>query len=438
MPDLSIGQQTLWWLYRFAPDSAAYNDADAVLVEPGLDAAALRDAVSAVVARHGQLGSRFVDRDGHPERVPGLPDGPPLVVREVPGAGDDELRELVRRAATEPLALETGGPCRFTLFRRAADCALLLVNHHLASDAISQGIVWRDLMAAYAAALTGAEPDWPPLTATYDDHVSREAAMVAGEHAAGHAEYWRRVADGASALALPTDRPRPARPGLRGAARHRTTPGEPVRAAAAAAGVTPFAVLAGTFQALLHRYTGERDFLVGCPVSVRRSRALREVVGFLVNTTLLRAGFTADTTFTDAMRAAHRSLTESLPHAAYPFALYNDRRPGDEPLYRVAITMVGAAPRTEQRFLHHRVRPVPVPHLAGQCDLNVQVMPAPGGAFELTLRHDLDLFDAATVDRLAEHYLLLLDTACTRPDTAVARAPMTTSAELDALLAYGM
>ncbi|OLF05236.1 hypothetical protein BLA60_36880 [Actinophytocola xinjiangensis] len=438
MPDLSLGQQTLWWLYRFAPDSAAYNDADAVLVAPGLDPAALRDAVSALVARHGQLGSTFVDRDGRPWRVPGPPARPPLVVREVPGTGDDALHELVRRAAVEPLALETEGPCRFTLFRRENDGVLLLVNHHLASDAISQGIVWRDLMAAYTAALTGTEPDWPPLSATYDDYLARETALVTGPGADAHAAYWRGIADGAATLALPTDRPRPASQGLRGAARHRTVPGEPVRVAAAAAGVTPFAVLTGTFQALLHRYTGEPDFLIGCPVSVRRTRALREVVGFLVNTTLLRARFTQDTTFADAMRAAQRSLTASLPHAAYPFALYNDRRPGGEPLYRVAITMVGAAPRTEQTFLHHRVRPVPVPHLAGQCDLNAQVMPAPGGALELTLRYDVDLFDAATVDRLAEHFLLLLDTACTSPDTPVARAALTTSAELDALLAYGM
>ena len=163
---LSVGQQSLWLMHRLAPDSAAYNDADAMTLTPVPDVAVLRRAVTALVERHDLLGSRFVETDDTVVRVLCPPGSVRLDVRDVPRATDPELLALSRQIGTAPLRLTETGPLRVVLLRRSTDAALVVVTHHIASDALSQRIIWRDLAEAYRAGAVDSEPGWPALTAT--------------------------------------------------------------------------------------------------------------------------------------------------------------------------------------------------------------------------------------------------------------------------------
>jgi hypothetical protein len=369
-------------------------------------------------------------------------------VRDVPDATDERLLALAREVSTQPFRLEESGPFRAVLLRRAADATLVVATHHIASDALSQRIIWSDLAAAYRAFAAGAEPEWPELTATYDDYVTQERRLIDSPRGPELAEYWRGICAGARPATLPTDRARPAQSAFRGATYSRAMPDElveRVHAAAAAVGVTPFTVILGAFQALLHRYTGENDLTIGCPATTRRTRALRDMVGLLVNTIVLRARFSPETTFADAIAEAGRQLSAGMARARYPFALLNTGRQGKEPLYRIAITMVKPqhddtlpdnGDEVRELFPGHRWEKLDVPRLEGQFDLNVEITHMVG-SMTVVFRYDTELFDRETVERLVDHLLRMTARACAEPLTRVAAVSLVDASERQRLLAFG-
>ncbi|MEQ4299801.1 condensation domain-containing protein [Plantactinospora sp. B6F1] len=461
---LSVGQQALWFLYQLAPESPAYNITLAVRVRSALDETALARAVDALVARHPVLGAAFAEVDGVPRQFvpPAGVDragGSRLEVREVPGRSDEALLGLARSVGEVPFRLGAGDVFRVVLLRRSAeDAALVLVTHHIVSDATSQWLLLRDLLAGYRGIAAGGAPDWAPLTAGYLDHVEAERVLLDSPRRDRLERYWRNRCTGVAAGAIPVDRPRPDRQTFDGATYHLRLPDElaaRVRAAATAAGVTPFAFLLGVFQATLYRYGGQDDFALGCPVATRYGAGLRDVVGYLVNTLVLRASFAPGATFGDAVAAAHRELLSGLAHVGYPFPLLDrmlgaGRGGSRSPLFRIAFTMVaadrldpplpmvpeGAAVGPEIEYSGLRLAAFDVPQLEGQFDLNVELRQAENsltGAF----RYNTDLFDGATIERLTGHYRRLLEAATADPTRRIDRVSLVDSAELEQLLALG-
>lgn len=444
---LSVGQESLWLLYRMAPDSAAYNDVGAVLFTPAPDLDALTRAVTAVMDRHEVLRSRFVEIGDQTVRVP-MPRGSArLELREVPGVSDGELSDLAVQEARRPFELESGGPFRALLLRRETDAALVLCVHHIATDAYSVHLVWRDLTEAYLTYSAGADlPQRPEPEGTFDEFVVRERELLDSPRRAELAEYWRSVTAGARAAALPLDRPRPARPEFDGGKCSRTLPDELYRQVGSVAGqldCTPFTALFTTLHALLYRYTGQAELLVGCPTSVRRSRSLREVVGLLVNTLVIRSSWTAGTTFAEAAAAVGRQVSASSARAGYPYALMGSGAAGEEPLIRIAATMVvlgsevlpvdGGGPR---RIAGHEVTRLDVPYLEGQFDLNVEFTRSPD-SMTVVFRYDRQLFDERTVETLLDRYLCLLESVCADPVRPVSQAAVIGAAERSRLLLLG-
>ncbi|MDQ7903621.1 condensation domain-containing protein [Phytohabitans sp. ZYX-F-186] len=444
---LSVGQESLWLLHKLAPDSAAYNLAGGARMAPAPDVPALARAVRALSARHDGLRSVFVEVDGRPRRVvrEAEPDG--LDVRDVPDADDERLWEMVLEVTREPFALtREARPFRAVLLRRREDAAFLMVTHHIVTDATSQWLLWRDLIAAYEAYATGGEPDLPPVRASYDDHVAREARLLDSPSGERMAEHWREVCAGAVPAELPTDRPRPPFQSFQGASVARRLPdevAEGLRATAARIGVSPFAFLLGTFQGLLYRHTGQPDFTVGCPASTRRAAA-REVVGYYVNPILLRSRFARSTTFADAAVAANHQVRRGMAGAAYPYPLVAREAAG--PLFRIAVTMVAAdrfGPTLERavagEVMHvagRKLSYMEIPHMEGQCDLTVEFT-QDASALVTVFRYDTDLFERATVDRLLDHFVRLVEAGVADPLTKITRAPLVSAAERQRLLAMG-
>jgi len=442
---LSLGQQSLWLFHKLIPESAAYNEASAASFTPGPDVPTLERAVSAVADRHELLRSRFDELGGRPVRIVCAADLVRLEVRRL--SDGEDARAAARAVSVQPFRLTDTGVFRVVLLLSDHDAVLVVVIHHIASDALSQRLVWRDLIEAYRAGRLGVEPDWPPMSGKFDDYVAKERALLDSPRGIELRRYWEKICDGAEAAVLPTDRPRPTRPAFAGATHRATFPEELVqlvRAAAGSLGATPFAVLLGVFQALLFRYTGQRDFAVGCPASVRRTRSLREVVGLLVNPIVLRAGFDGGTTFADTIAEAGRQLGDATFRAGYPFTLLTADRAGDDPLFRIAITIV--KPRHDDGLpaiaggqidvAGHRLMRIDLPHLEGQFDLSLEITHSPD-SLTTEFRYDVELFEPATIERLAGHFLRLLSVACAHPDSVVSQAPLVDHAERRRLIALG-
>lgn len=468
---LSVGQEALWFLYQLAPESPAYNITLAVRVRTALDVGALGRAVTALVARHPVLGTMFVEVDGVPRQFvptdrPGSVAGSGSVadaarwleVREVPGLTDEALLGVAAAAGAVPFRLGAGDVFRVVLLRRsAADAALVLATHHIVSDATSQWLLLRDLLAGYRGTAAGGAPGWAPLASSYADHVEAERALLDSPKRDRLERYWRERCTGVPAAVLPTDRPRPERQTFDGATHHLRLADDlaaGIRTAATAAGVTPFAFLLGVFQALLFRYGGQDDFAIGCPVATRRGRGLRDVVGYLVNSLVLRSSFTPDATFADAVAGARGELLAGLAHVGYPFPLL-DRMIGARgssraPLFRIAFTMVaadrldpslplvpeGAVVGPEIEYAGLRLAAFDVPQLEGQFDVSVELRQRNGsltGAF----RYNTDLFDEATIERFTGHYRRLLEAAVADRSRRIDRVSLVDSTQLEQLLALG-
>lgn len=418
---ISVGQQALWTLHRLAPDSAAYNDAGAARFTGAVNVSALAGAVEDVTGRHDLLRSRFVDDDdGWPVRVVDAA-GPRLAVVDVGPVDDAALAAQVAAAAGEPYDLGTG-TARFRLFRRApGDAVLLSGNHHIASDAASQFVLWRDLLSAYRARSAGTAPALPRLTWSWDDQVAAERRGLAGGRRASWAEHWRATGRDAPAGELATDRTRPRRPAYRGGTV--TAPVPPalhdrVQERAAALGVTPFAVHLATLQALIHRSGGRRVFLVGCPMSLRRRRETLPAIGYYVNMVLLRAEIDPTAPAAELVRAAAREVRAAAGASGLPYpdivrALGRGRDAG--PPYRIAITQVDArigspGDAADPEPAHDsgcRVTAFAVPRLQGQYDLGVEITRTGDGS-TVAFRYDRELFDESTTRRHLESYLRIL------------------------------
>lgn len=454
---LSVGQEALWLLYRMAPQSAAYNVAWAMRVRGPLDAAVLGQAFGLVARRHDLLRSLFVERGGAPRRI--VCDEPltSLEIRYDADGTDEHLQELVHGEIARPFALETGGAARLVLIPVGpADAALVFVTHHIATDFASLSLVVRELLDAYQALRAGADPGWRPLRHTYDDFVTRERQVLDSPQGEEMAAYWRSVLRGApTGLELPLDRPRPARRRNHGAVHSFQLPADVVaglQPAARAARVTPVRHLVGVFQALLQRYTGQDDFLVGCDTASGMSLAHKGVVGYYANRVVLRARCDALTTFADLTAGVHRQLNEGAPHTDFPFSMLHHalglpNRSGSAALAQAAVSMitvgsddplVALATRengSEVDYAGLSLTALDMPQQAGQSDLTLEVIRS-RTSVHCAVKYDADLFLPGTIARLGEHFVRLLRAAADRPDRVVASVRLVEQEERERLLAF--
>ncbi|MFD9544017.1 condensation domain-containing protein [Streptomyces sp. NPDC060022] len=446
---LSVGQEGLWLLHKLAPDSATYNLAGGVRMEPAPDPEVLARAARALTERHPMLRSVYVEADGSPRRLVKNPgDIGELVVRDVPDADDDELERLVAAEAGTPFRLSEEGPFRVVLWRRRTDAVLLALTHHIATDAISQWMLWRDLLAAYEAFAAGKEPGWAPVAVDYDHFVESERALLESSRGQRQAEFWQEQVEGSAPAELLTDKPRPAVASFTGASLVRRLPdelAERLKRAAAEQEISQFALALGSLQALLNRWTGQTDFLIACPASVRRSAA-KDVVGYYVNPVLIRAVLDRNTPLGEVTAAANDRLRQATARATYPFPLVAQAAAAAGPLFRISMTMV-----TTDRFgseLAGAVAGVPldvagltttyleIPHLEGQCDITFEVTRDAQG-LTIALRYDTALFERDTMDRLFDQLIRFMTAAGDTPERPVSRIPLTDAAQKRSLLALG-
>jgi len=433
---LSHAQRRLWFLAQLAPELAAYNIAGLVAADGPLDAAALSWALDELVRRHQVLRTRFTPPPaGAAEPLQVVLPPSPLLLPVVDLAAlppPERQREAARIAgagARRPFDLAAGRPLRTELLRLAPQRHQLLVTlHHLVSDGRSHEIVLEELAALYAARIAGAQRSMlPELPLQYSDWAAWERQRLTGERLAEELAYWRHHLAGLPPrLELPADRPRPPRETWRGGEAPLRVDAEVVahlEAAGRGRRATLFMTCLAALQALLHRYTGQQDLLIGTPVANRQAPGADRLVGFFANTLAMRGDLSGPRLrFGELLERVREAVLQDLAHQEMPFERLVEelapRRAGDRsPLLQVVLALQAAPlPRTEAAGL--ALAPAPLGTGTAKFDLTF-VLTAVGAAgaagadgarprLEGVLEYRRDLFDAATAARLAGHWQVLL------------------------------
>ncbi|WP_164904304.1 non-ribosomal peptide synthetase [Streptomyces albidoflavus] len=449
---LSYAQRRLWFVDRLEGASALYNIPLVVRLSGRVDVAALRAALGDVVGRHEALRTRFPQVEGEPyqEIVPVDEARGECAVVPVP-AGEVEGR--IGEFSGHVFDLATELPVRATLLTSGEESSVLvLVVHHIAGDGWSLAPLWRDVSTAYAARLSGRAPDFPPLPVQYADYALWQHRLFGEEDAAdsrlgAEVEHWRAALDGVPhEIALPFDRPRPERPGRGGGWVDIEVPADlhaRMAALARSEGVTMFMVWQAAVAVLLSRLGAGEDIPLGSPVAGRTDESLEGLVGFFLNTLVLRTDLSGDPTFTDVLARVRTTALDALDHQDLPFdrlveklapARYTDR----VPFFQVLVA-VQNMPQAHVTLPGLDADAGPGKPTTAKVDLDVQVVElhdengAPSGMAG-GLTYATELFDHSTAETLVARLLRVLEAATADPARPVSRIDVFDPAERRRLL----
>jgi amino acid adenylation domain-containing protein len=443
---LSFAQQRLWFLDRLEPGSAAYNIPAAVRLTGRLDVKALGRTLSEITRRHEALRTVFVEEGGEARQVVQPHAALSLAVEDLSGLslGEREagLRARVAAEAARPFDLSLGPLLRSSLLRLGEEeHVLLLTMHHIVSDGWSAGVLVREMGELYGAYARGEESPLAELPIQYADYARWQREWLAGDVLEAQLAYWREQLAGAPpVLELPTDRPRPAVQSVRGARLPFTISrelSEQLRALAREEGATPFMVLLAAFGVLLSRYTGQEDIVVGTPVAGRNRTEVEGLIGFFVNTLAVRADLSGSPGFRELLGRVREACLGAYAHQEAPFEkLVEELRPERSlthtPLFQVCFALQNAS-IPSLRLGDLTLKPLETEGVTAKFDLTL-VLSERGGGLAGAFEYNTDLFDAATVGRMAGHFGRLLGAAVREPERAVAGLPMLGEEERRVLL----
>ena len=438
---LSFAQQRLWLLGQIEP-TVAYNLPTAIRFRGALDVWALERALEEIVRRHEVLRTRFELRGDEPVQVV-LPHRPLRLrvedVVESEADRDNALRTIADEEGARPFPL--AGPfLRIRLLRAASDDHVLLwTTHHVVSDGWSLGVLHGELTALYRAFSREEPSPLPPLPMQYGEHALAQRRALSGAALERQAAWWKeRLAGAPSLLELPTDRPRPAIQSGRGASHaFALAPalGEAVHTVARANGATPFMVLLAAFDALLARWSGQDDVVVGTPIANRTRPQVEPLIGFFANTLAIRADLSGDPTFAALLARVRETTLGAYDHQDLPFEkLVEELQPrrslAHTPVFQVMFIHQSVPSTTDEgaRLDGLSIGWLPREREGAKFDLTLSLVES-GGRYFGTVEYASDLFDGDTAARLTEQYTKLLESATDHPETPVSRLSILTDEE---------
>ncbi|MGA5292083.1 amino acid adenylation domain-containing protein, partial [Streptomyces pseudogriseolus] len=433
MIPLSFAQRRLWFVDRFEGPSPTYNGAFSLRLTGDLDVEALQAALRDVLDRHEALRTVIVeDDDGVPhQRV--LASGEKPFRLPVVEVTEEELAAAVDRTATETFDLAADVPVRAALLRCGpCDHTLVVVAHHIAVDGESFGPLFRDLTTAYAARAEGGAPAWEPLPVQYADYTLWQLDVLGDEDdpeslSARQLEYWREaLADLPQPLPLPTDRPRPRVMRSEGdRVRFDIDPGllRSVEKLAVERDATVSMVMHSALAVLLHHLGCGDDLPIGAPITDRTDEELRDLVGFFVNTWVLRADLSGNPTFHDVLeRVRERSLAaydnQDMPFERLVERLNPHRSTAYNPFFQVMLSWQPPVPPLQLPGLDVEVERLET--RTAKFDLFFDLLPDNEGGARCRLEYATSLFDQDTAEALAQRFVRVLGRLVADPERAVA------------------
>jgi amino acid adenylation domain-containing protein len=412
---LSHAQRQLWFLEKLAAGNPFYNESSALRFLAPLDPPALERTINEIVARHEVLRTNFEEADGEPVQRILQALRVPLPLIDLSGAPrghrEAETARLIDEQARTPFDLARAPLLRVCLIRLApADHVLALTMHHIVCDGWSMRVLFREMQLLYAAFAAGRPSPLPPLRFQYRDYGAWQRGRLGDGLLESQLRYWQHRLRGLRPLELPTDRPRPTVPsfaGRRVALFVAAATGRRMRALCDHTSVTPFMALLAAFQALLHRYSGQDDIAVGCPVASRSRPEWEPLLGFFVNTLVIRTDLGGAPSFRELLRRVREVALGAFAHQDLPFEtlverLQPERHPGRNPLFQVTFQILAddGAPATATA---HVLEAVDVPATTAKFDLRCDLWPD-GDGFRGYLEYSADLLDEPTVRAMARHF----------------------------------
>ncbi|HUD37197.1 MAG TPA: amino acid adenylation domain-containing protein [Streptosporangiaceae bacterium] len=447
---LSFAQQRLWFLDQWVAGRPVYNSALALRISGPLDGQALRVALTAVVARHESLRTRYETERGVPYQVidPAPPDVP-LPVLDLRGSGlpagerQQRAREVVTEFARSPFDLRKGPVLRATVVRiDDAEYMLGICVHHIATDGWSGGILVRELMAGYEAARAATPPSLPPLEVQYADYAVWQRERLSQANAARQLEYWRTKLADLPSLDLASDRPRQVRPGFAGQSLTLDL-SDDLRAGltdlARQEQATLLAVLLAAFVALLTRYTGQDDIVVGSIFSGRNRPEIEPLIGFFANTMVLRTSSAGNPTFRELIARARDTVIGAHLHQDIDFdqlvaAFSPERDPSRNPLFQVCFTLQNSV-ADGASVAGLTVVPELVQTGTSRFDLSVHLTEVAGRGLEIWMEFSTELFDPDRMRRLPVHFGRVLEQVAGQPSARIGDLDLLGPTEHAAILA---
>ncbi|MBL8261084.1 MAG: amino acid adenylation domain-containing protein [Xanthomonadaceae bacterium] len=446
---LNSAQRQIWVFERLQPGSGAYLIYESRLLEGELDAQALEGACARLLARHDALRMQFREDAGEP--VQQVVEDCGLTITHLDFSGmpeaerDRAVREAVDRQAVDPIDLSRAPLLRVQLIRVTPDRHVLtLVTHHIVADGMSLGVIWAELARDYSDLRAGTEAI-RDAALRYADFLLWQHDPAVRERIERQVAFWHDALGGTSGLLdLPTDRPRGAVFSSRGG-RHVFALDAGLHARlvelARREGITMFMLMLSAWQALLSRYTGDHDIVVGSPVGNRNSDDLRRMVGLFINTIPLRGDLSGDPAFRELLARNRDHVLRALENAEAPLervieGVRIERAPGRAPLFQTMFVLQPKASGSGDEMSGIR---------------SVGILPATQSArFEMTLSlsegddgidglidYGADLFDPDTIERISRHYVTLLRGVCDAPGLPVSRLPLLDADERASLVSLG-
>ncbi len=433
---LSFGQQRLWFLDQLEPGNAAYNIPAAIRLNGQLNVNDLARGLNEVVRRHETLRTTFTIIDEQPAQI--IHEAKPLALTVIDLAElnaesrESKILELAAGEARRPFNINSEPPIRAVLLRLSQNDHVILVSmHHIASDLFSRMILVREIATLYQAYNDDRPSPLAELPIQYADYALWQRNWLQGEVLNRQLKYWKDQLNGAAAvLELPTDRPRPPVQSYRGASVPFTLPVEltrSLRELARAEGVTLFMLLMAVFQTLLFRYSGQSEITVGTPAAGRTRSETEGLIGFFINTLVLRTDFSGDPSFRELLRRVKDVALGAVAHQDVPFEklveeLNVERSLSHTPLFQVMLDLQTLEP-DDFSLTGLTVTPLAPDQPTAKFDLNFSIVDANDNLTGV-LEYSTELFEADTVARMFRHFEQLLSEVVSGPERRISRLPL--------------
>lgn len=443
---LTFAQQRLWFLDQVVPDSAAYTIHESMRLTGAIRASVLEQCLYEIMRRHEALRTTFVALEGQPVQIIAPPQRISLPVIDLTALEENQRKAATRHLATAearyPFDLAHGPLMRVALLRLGEEEHILLLTlHHIISDGWSMGIFLRELTTLYTAYAAGRPSPLRDLPIQYADFAYWQRQQLQEDGLENQLAYWKQQLDKAPALLnLPTDRPRPAVQSFQGARLtfmlSRTLTGE-LKALCQKEGVTLFMLLLTAFQVLLFRYTQQDDIVIGTPIANRTQTEVEGLIGLFANTLVLRTSLSGNPRFYELLQRTRTVALEAYAHQDLPFeqlvdSLELERDLSRNPLFQVMFVLQNT--------------PIQAPRLPGlvfdllqvenettKFDLWLSLIEGPNGLGG-SIEYNTDLFDAATVGRMLEHFQVVLEAIVVHQAQRIAEIPLLTAGEQELVL----
>ena len=455
---LSHGQQALWFLNHEATESAVYNTAASLRICSPLDVVAMERAFQYLLDRHPLLRAYFPVQDGKPQQRIRENQSLRFEIIDATDGDEEQLRQQVVQTYQQPFDLEAGPLLRIHLFRRSdEDHVYLLTVHHIVFDAWSGWLFMDEFSKAYSSITAGKTPSLVPLQHNYQNYIQWQTDMLAGPEGEKLWQYWqKKLAGEIPVLQLATDRPRPPVQTFHGATIGFSideTLTRQLRELARIEGTTLFTVLMAAFNVLLHRYTGQDDIIVGSPTVGRDNRDFTGIAGYFVNPVVIRTDSSGNPTFQSFLQKVSEAVLGAIGHQDYPFPLLvkrlqPKRSSGFSPLFQVDFVLqkvqvggfadlfyVTGKTEAAMNWGGLEIQPFVIPQQEGQFDLTLEIIELED-SLSGHFKYNTDLFDAGTIERMSEHFRILLDGIINNHAECISHLPLLSETEKQQLQAW--